>query len=435
MPSFPASTLLCSRRASLRALAGAIAAATFAGGSPGCAQRRADGRIRASLWFAYGGKNREVLLSLVDRFHAEEPRYRIDATYQGDYFEALAKLRAALAAGAAPALTHVVGEVVPYLAEAGVLAPLDAFAGGADFDLVPELAQARGFVGGDARPLWALPFNRSTPIAYFNRRVFNELGLSPPSTWDELRAVARAATLRQGGEVKRWGFECPVDWWFWVALVGQAGGAVVAPDGTPTLGGEAGVRALGFWQSLVREDRTMKPPPGRDYNAWQAANTDFLSGRAAMIWTSTAFLRYLEDNAAFEVSAAPLPRQQKASVPIGGTMFVIPRGAPEDAQIAAFAFLRWMMQPAQANAWATRTGYIPVSRAGIAELERQGYYQAHKNDRVALDQLAFAEPWPWAPNLFRIQREAVQPRLEEAVQTGRDAGATLEEARRAALDP
>jgi sn-glycerol 3-phosphate transport system substrate-binding protein len=425
----------CSRRAWLRSLGGAFAAAVAAAGPPGCAAREADGRLRASLWFAYGGKNREVLLSLIDRFHAEQPRYRIEATYQGDYFEALAKLRAAIAAGAAPALTHVVGEVVPYLAEAGVLTPLDGLLEGVAADLVPELAQARGFVGGDARPLWALPFNRSTPIAYFNRRLFAELGLSPPSTWDDLRAVARAATVREGGEVKRWGFACPVDWWFWVAMVGQAGGAVIAPDGTPTLGGEPGVEALSLWQSLVRTERTMKPPPGRDYNAWQAANTDFLAGRVAMIWTSTAFLRYLEENASFEVGAAPLPRFRKASVPAGGTMFVIPRGAPREAQIAAAAFLRWMMQPAQANAWATRTGYIPVSRAGIAALTQEGYYDKHPNDRVAMDQLSFAEPWPWAPNLFRIQREAVQPRLEEAVLGERDARATLEDARRAALEP
>ncbi len=61
------------------------------------------------------------------------------------------------------------------------------------------------------------------------------------------------------------------------------------------------MRALALWQTLVHEDRTMKPPPGRDYNAWEVANTDFLSGSTAMIWTSTAFLRYLEDNAKFEV--------------------------------------------------------------------------------------------------------------------------------------
>src|SRR6185503_4126799 len=135
--------------------------------------------------------------------------------------------------------------------------------------------------------------NRSTPIAYFNKSIFSKLALSPPTTWEDLRAVASAAAERgPDGEIERWGFECPVDWWFWAALVGQAGGAVLAPDGTPDLGGEAGVRALSLWQRLVHEERVMKPPPGRDYNAWQTAHNDFLAERTAMIWTSTAFLRY-----------------------------------------------------------------------------------------------------------------------------------------------
>lgn len=427
-----------SRRAALRLIAGSLAAA-LAAASPACA-RRADGRAAASLWFAYGGKNREVLLSLVDRFHAAQGRYRIEPTYQGDYFEALAKLRTALAARAAPALTHVVGEVVPYLAEAGVLEPLARFDGAADLDLVEPLAQAGTFLGGADHPLVCLPFNRSTPIAYYNRDVFRALGLTPPDTWSALRDIARALLVRRGDETLRWGFECPIDWWFWVALVGQAGGALVDGAGAPTLGGEAGIRALALWQAMVHEDRTMKPPPGRDYNAWQATNTDFLAGKTAMIWTSTAFLRYLEDNAGkagegrFEVGAAPLPRDVRASVPTGGTMFVMPKGAALEAQEAAFAFLRWMMQPEQANEWATRTGYMPVSRGGLAALERAGYYAAHPNDRVAVDELAHAAPWPWSPELFRIQREAVQPRLEEAVLAPRDAAATLEEARRAARE-
>lgn len=388
------------------------------------------------MWFAYGGLNREVLLALIGQFHASQSRYRIHATYQGDYFEALAKLRTAISAGAAPALTHVVGEVVPYLAEAGVLSPLDAFAHTSPLDFVAELAQAKGFRGGDSRPLLALPFNRSTPIAYYNTRVFDELGLSPPTTWEALRAVAQRATQRGlSGTVSRWGFVCPVDWWFWIALVGQAGGSIVGDDGSLLLGGEAGVTALEFWQHLVHEDRTMKPPTGRDYAGWGMANTDLLSGRAAMIWNSTAYLRYLEQNANFKLGVAPLPRGVRASVPTGGTFFVMPKGAPRHEQEAAGAFLTWMMEPVQANAWATRTGYIPVSRAGIAELTSAGYYRDHPNDRVALDQVAVAEPWPWAPELFRIQREAVQPRLEKAILARRDPRAMLDEARRAALMP
>ena len=59
-----------------------------------------------------------MLLDLVNRFNASQPRHRVWPTYQGDYFEALAKVRTALAAGIAPALTHIVGEVLPYLADA-----------------------------------------------------------------------------------------------------------------------------------------------------------------------------------------------------------------------------------------------------------------------------------------------------------------------------
>ena len=425
------------RRTFLHALTASFAAAATAGlGAPACTPVDRDGRTVVSLWFAYGGKNREELLALVDRFNTSQADVRVVATYQGEYFEALAKLRTALAARAAPALTHVVGEVVPYLAEAGVLVALDRFAPAASLDLVPALAQEGAYQRGGERPLVALPFNRSTPIAYLNGDVLRELGAKPPATWDDLRAFAKAAMVRQRDDsVTRWGFVCPIDWWFWAALVGQAGGEVVEPDGRITLGGDAGVRALRFWQTLVHEDRTMKPPPGRDYNAWQASNGDFLAGRAAMIWTSTAFLRYLEDNAKFEVVAAPLPRDVRAAVPIGGTLFVMPKGSPESVQIAAFRFVKWMMEPEQANQWATRTGYMPISRKGLETLRASGYYAAHPNDAVAVEQLRVAMPWPWSTELFRVQREAVQPRLEEAVLARKDAALVLEDARRAAVEP
>lgn len=411
----------------------ATAAATL---SAACSPRTRK-KGAASFWFAYGGNNREVLLSLVDRWNREQTEFSIDAVFQGDYFEALAKLRTSIAARRAPALTHVVGEVVPYLAEAGVLKTLDDFAGKRVFDdLVPALSQDGAFVRGGERPIVSLPFNRSTPIAYFNREIFDQLGLRPPTTWEELRAVARAGTIRASdGSISRYGFACPIDWWFWVALVGQAGGHVIEADGTPSLGGDAGVAALELWQELCHDEKTMKPPTGRDYNAWQVTNNDFLAGRAAMIWTSTSYLRYLEKNAKFPVGAAPLPGNKRRCVPTGGTMFVMPKAAPPEEHESALAFIKWMMSPKQANEWAMRTGYMPTSNKGLAELAASGYYREHPNDRVAVDQLADAFAWPFQPSLFRVQREAVQPRLEEAVLARRDARKALDEARRAAEEP
>jgi sn-glycerol 3-phosphate transport system substrate-binding protein len=278
-----------------------------------------------------------------------------------------------------------------------------------------------------------VPFNRSTPILYVNRRALDAARITPPSTWDELANAAVALTHRDAGTV-RWGYETPISWWFWVALVGQAGGTVVAPDGTPTLGGEAGVRALEYWQRLVHRLHAMRPPPGRDYNAWEAANQDFLAERAAMVMTSSAFLRYLERNASFPVQALAVPRDVRASVPTGGTFWVMLRQAPREEREAGWRFLRWMCSPEQTAAWATGTGYLPVTEPAIARLESSGYYREHPNDRIALDQLRYAQPWPWSPNLFRVQRDAVEPRLEQAVLTQRNARAALDEARAAARE-
>ncbi len=414
-----------SRRRWLQALGASLAA---------CRAPRRDGsRTVVDLWFAYGGTNRTTLLALVERFNRSQRAVTVRPVYQGDYFECLAKLRTAIAAGVAPALSHVVGEVVPYLAGAGVLDALDDYEGARALPLVRALAQSGSYVGGDRHPLVAVPFNRSTPVLYANARMLGDAGVRVPDTWDALRDAATALTRRDGANV-RWGFEVPISWWFWVALVGQAGGSVLDADGRPTLGGEAGVKALRFWQELVHERRVMRPPPGRDYNAWQAANQDFLAGRAALVMTSSAFLRYLERNASFPVTAAPVPRDVRAAVPTGGTFFVLLKQAPRAEREAAWRFLRWMCGADQTVEWATRTGYLPVATDAVARLESEGYYRSHPNDRVALDQLRDAQPWPWSENLFRVQRDAVEPRLEEAVLARRDARAALDEARAAARE-
>ncbi len=92
-------------------------------------------------------------------------------TYQGDYFEALAKTRTALAAGVPPTFTHVVGEVMPYLARAGVLEPLDGYEGRWTHPLRAGARPARRVRRGDREPLVGIPFNRSTPILFGNGRM------------------------------------------------------------------------------------------------------------------------------------------------------------------------------------------------------------------------------------------------------------------------
>jgi sn-glycerol 3-phosphate transport system substrate-binding protein len=396
---------------------------------------RENGRIVVTFWYAFGDSVRKALLDLIATFNKAQTRVVVRAVHQGDYFEALAKLRTALAAGEPPSLAHVVLEVLPYLARAGVLEPLDEYDGARDIPFVPALTQEGAFRAPPGTPLVGIPFNRSTPIAYANARLLAAAGVAFPATWDELAAVAARLTRRGPGIETRWGFEVPISWWYWAAMVGQGGGALIAPSGRVTLGGDAGVDALRFWQRLVHVDRVMRPPPGRDYQAWQSTNDSFLRGRIATMWSSAAYIRYIEDNASFPVSAAPLPRQVRAAVPTGGTMLVVPRAAPADEKRAAWEFVRWICEAEQTATWAARTGYLPVTTAAVELLESRGFYARHPNDRVAYDELAYAEPWPWAPELFRLERDVVEPRLEDAVFSGSDARDVMREACEAARGP
>ncbi|MDP9152509.1 MAG: ABC transporter substrate-binding protein [Myxococcota bacterium] len=388
-----------------------------------------------TFWYAHGDLVRKVLLDLVARYNASQTRVLVKAVYQGDYYESLAKLRTALAAGVAPTLSHVVVEVVPYLARAGVLEVLDEYEGARTLSFVPALEQRGALAGGDREPLVSIPFNRSTPIAFANGAMLEAADVRFPTTWEELVVAARRLTRRVANGETRHGFEVPISWWYWVAMVGQAGGRLIEADGRLSLGDAAGEKAIRFWQRLVREERVMRPPPGRDYQAWQSSNEGFLQGRIAMMWSSTAYVRYLESNARFPVVAAPLPRDVRPSVPSGGTMFVLVRAAPEEEKRAAWDFVRWMCDVDQTIAWSTRTGYLPLTTPAVERLVEEGWYVKHPNDRVAYDQLVHVDPWPWAPELFRIEREIVEPRLEEALIAGRDAHAVMDEAREEAGRP
>ncbi len=424
-----------SRRLTRRTFCAGGAAAFFgpvtAAVAGGCRDRE-EARATASFWYSYGGQNRQTLERLVDRFNARSARSRVRDVFQGDYYEGLAKLRLAVAAKAAPSVTHVIAEAIPYLVEAEVLEPLSGYPGASAIKPIGALGQSGTWLGGAERELWCLPFNRSTPIAYLDADVFEAKGLSSPETWEELRDTARALTVVQGSRTTRYGFECPISWWFWTALVYQAGGRLIEPDGTISLGGEPGIRALALWQTMVHRDRSMKPPPGRDASANEMVNSDFLSGRAPMIWNSTAFVKYLEDNAVFRVVAAPLPSGMRPGVPTGGTFFVLMADAPEKAKLAGWEFVRFMLETEQVIDWSTSTGYLPTTDVAASELQRRGFYDRHPNYRVALEQLPMTEPWPWSRDLFEIEREVLEPLIERAVLESTNAATLLNGARRQA---
>ncbi|BFH41362.1 extracellular solute-binding protein [Paenibacillus dendritiformis] len=125
--------------------------------------------------------------------------------------------------------------------------------------------------------LYAIPFNRSTPLLYVNKGLLKESGLNPegPKTWAELEEFARKLTKRKGGKTVRYGFSTPIDIWFYEALVFQSGGSILTEDNKQlALLNEAGKAPLEFWSRMIKEGIMKNPPGGANLAVLAAPSTE-----------------------------------------------------------------------------------------------------------------------------------------------------------------
>ena len=101
--------------------------------------------LTATFWYSYGGRNREVTEKMIKQFNESQSKYQIKGSFQGDYFQAIAKVRAAIVTKAPPTIFHSVGEVLPNLYESGILENLEPYAKGDNptdlKDFIPGLSQ------------------------------------------------------------------------------------------------------------------------------------------------------------------------------------------------------------------------------------------------------------------------------------------------------
>lgn len=386
--------------------------------------------VEIDFWYSLSGKNGEVIEKMVNRFNASQTEVKVKASYQGDYYENHAKVMAAIAAGNPPDVTMIEIASIPAFASSGALQDLTPYVrgeNGVDLnDFIPGLLGNSYWQG----KFYALPFNRSTPLLYLNRDMLRKAGLNPegPKTWDELRQFAKKLTKKDGKE-QIWGFETPIDIWFYEALVFQNGGEILSEDGKAVrFHTEEGIEPIRFWKAMIDEG-IMKLPPGEKYNAWEVTETDFVNGKAAMIFASTAALGGLLEKAPFDVGTAFLPAKERYGVPTGGANLVMLAKSSEKEKEAAWKFMKWMTDTQQTIAWSKQTGYMPVRVSAVESEEMKRFYRERPQFKVAVDQLQHAKPRPMSPGYKELQ-EVIMAELQRAV-VGQ---ATAEEAVRAAAE-
>lgn len=133
---------------------------------------------------------------IIANYMAQNPGIEIEfQTFEAATYSTV--LTTALIAGQAPDIIHVraYGAFEAFAAP-GYLLPLDdkvpALAG------FPSLALDGQRLRSDGR-VYAVPFASQTLVVYYNTDIFEELGLTPPETWNEFLITARA--LQEAGYI------------------------------------------------------------------------------------------------------------------------------------------------------------------------------------------------------------------------------------------
>ncbi len=344
---------------------------------------------------AVDGPVAKRMSALVSAFEHDNPGIRVKPIYTGTYKDSIIKALTAHKSGTPPDAAVLFAVDIYTLIDANAIVPFDELVANAEdtvwlSSFYPALmANSRA-----AGQTWGIPFQRSTILMYWNKKLFSQAGLDPnrpPTNWADMTAYAKKLTRRDAaGNTNQWGVQIPSSgfpYWLFQGLTTANGATLMNAAGTQTtFDSPAVVEALQYWVDLSRLHKVQ--PPG--VVEWGSTPRDFIDGKVAMIWTTSGNLANIREKAGFDFGVAKLPGQRQNGSPTGGGNFYVFKKSPPAQQKAAFKFIQWMVAPERTAQWGIDSGYIGVSPAAWATPIMKQHVADLPGAAVARDQLSNA---------------------------------------------
>jgi sn-glycerol 3-phosphate transport system substrate-binding protein len=335
----------------------------------------------------------KVMTEITEDFNKSHPGIKVEPVFTGDYYETDQKVLTAFRGGNPPDIAIMRTGNLFLLKDLDAIIPLDAFitkAGGEKYlnDFIPAFlknSQADG-------KIWSIPFQRSTPLFYWNKELFKKAGFDPnrgPQTWADVLAFAQKLTVRDArGNATQWGLEIPRnDHWFFQTLVLQNDGKLENEAGTEVyFNSPATVGALEFWSDLANKHKVMP----RKRSAGEASQ-DFAAGATAMMYNSTGTLSFVKNSAKFDFGVSMVPKGKVMATQTGGGNIYFLKGTPARNQEAAWTFVEWFTKPENVARWTIASGYVAYRKSAYDVPALKEYAQGFPYALTARDQLEFAQ--------------------------------------------
>ena len=332
---------------------------TGCSGGDGGGSGSGDGPVELTFWTWTPDME-----AVVDLWNEQNPDVQVTVNAQDGGDAAVTKLLTAIKAGSgAPDVMQAEYQVIPTLVSSDALADIS---GEVDGDLSSRFAEGvwdAVTLGGDA--LYAVPQDVGPMGFYYRADIFEQLGLTVPTTWEEYAALA--AQVRQADPTKYLGTFSATDAGWFTGLAQQAGASWWGVDGdawSVAIDDEPTQRVADYWGGLVESGAIdNKPMYTPEWNA--ALNDGSQIGWLSAIWAPGV----LEGNApdtAGKWAMAPMP-QWDASDPAtgnwGGSSTAVTTQSEHPAEAAEF--ITWLnTDPEGVQALVTESGLYPADTEG-----------------------------------------------------------------------
>ncbi len=400
--------------------------------APGAVAASTGEKIQVRFWYGLGGELGEVIEEMIKQYNASQDAIEVTGVFQQSYNGVQEKFQAALVSGDVPEIVQIEIHGTPKFASAGALTELQPF-----IDADPDINFADLIPAGLLNQTWdgklyAMPINRSTPVLYLNKQMFEAAGVEAPTTWQEFRAVAKTFTTGEGDD-KVYGFLATPSWWYFESMVWSNGGEIMNEDLTQVTFAEPGAAPLQIWADMIYQDGTARVFTGDQ--SFAQRNQAFAEGKGAMTFDSTAGLRGIlaAIDGKFEIQTVFVPHMEgfNTAVPTGGAAAGIPAAVSDEKKQAAWEFIKWWISTEQNAYWSQETGYWPVRYSSVEKLRTEKYYEKNPAFETTIKQLEFAKAAPSTP-YWPVISKAIGTAIEDVLVNNTPAIDALKKAEAAA---
>lgn len=357
-----------------------------------------DGKtIEITYWHAMGGAGGEAINKMVDSFNSSQKKVHVTAQFQGDYDQAINKLKSSVAGNAGPDVMQVYDIGTRFMIDSGYVVPMQTLIDEQNYDMSSLEPNLLSYYTVDKK-LYSMPFNSSTPVLYYNKTAFKEAGLDPekaPKTFAEIEEYSKKLTKKNGDTVEQSGLGIATYGWFFEQfLVKQDAYFANNKNGRSDKATKvafdengAGLKTFQAWKDLYDSGAAVNL--GRKTSETKSA---FAAGKVAMTLDSTAALKDMMNavGGRFEIGTAYLPTpdaSKDGGVSIGGASLWVMDKKDKEKQLAAFEFVKFMVSPEQQSFWSQNTGYFAVTKKAYDLPDMKEYLKQNPQFQTAIDQL------------------------------------------------